>query len=60
MTIHLISGVYQDGDTFYHEEFGALVSFPGTVQNDRDIEGARTARRMLAEQFPDLAYLESR
>lgn len=54
MLYFLVDGVTQDGDTFYHDDFGPLVTFPGTVAGDYDIAGAERARALFAAMCPEL------
>lgn len=53
LTVEL-RGAYQDGAQFYREEDDSLIAeYPGVVQNDHDMHGAQSARRLFAIDHPD-------
>lgn len=53
MTEIELVGCYQDGADFYTEEGEHIVSFPGRIANDWDMEGARLVRQLFARLYPD-------
>jgi hypothetical protein len=56
--IKLVDWVSQDGADFYHEKFGLIASYPDMVRDDHDMDGAVSARRQFAADYPEYASVD--